>query len=352
MSRYLSGRYQSLEAYVPGEQPRDMRYIKLNTNESPYPPAPGVVEAAAAEAARLQLYNDPTCAALRDALAGRYGVTRENVYVANGSDDILYFAFMAFGADGARFADITYGFYKVYCELLGVPYTLVPLKDDFTLDPADYLAPGGMIAIANPNAPTGLALPIEAVEAVVRANPDHVVLVDEAYVDFGAESALTLAARYDNLLVVRTFSKSRGLAGARLGFAIAQPGLIDDLSRIKFSTNPYDVNRMTQAAGVASLQEDDYNVENCRRIIATRELAARRLAALGFDVLPSKANFLFARSDRIGGEALYLALKARGILVRHFSAPRIADYNRITVGTPQEMDRLIDAISEIIREKA
>lgn len=348
MSRYLSERYQSLEAYVPGEQPRDMRYIKLNTNESPYPPAPGVVEAAAEEAGRLQLYCDPTCTALRDALAGRYGVQRENVYVANGSDDILYFSFMAFGADGARFADITYGFYRVFCELLGVHYTEIPLKGDFSIDPADYTVPGGMIAIANPNAPTGMALPVDAIEAIVRANRDHVVLVDEAYVDFGADSALPLVEKYDNLIVVRTFSKSRGLAGARLGFAIAQPGLIDDLNRIKFSTNPYDVNRMTQAAGVASIKNDDYNLANCRKIVETREATAKRLGEMGFDVLPSRANFLFARSDKIGGEALYLALKRRGILVRHFSAPRIADYNRITVGTPQEMDALINTIGEIL----
>lgn len=348
MSRYLADKYQALEAYVPGEQPRDMRYIKLNTNESPYPPAPGVAEAVAAEAGRLQLYCDPTCAALRDALAARYGVGRENVYVANGSDDILYFAFMAFGADGARFADITYGFYKVYCELLGVPYTLIPLKDDFSIDPADYSAPGGMVAIANPNAPTGMALPRDAIEGIVRANPDHVVLVDEAYVDFGTESCLPLVEKYDNLLVVRTYSKSRSLAGARLGFAIAQPGLIDDLNRVKFSTNPYDVNRMTQAAGIASLENDDYNLENCRRIIKTREATARRLNALGFETLPSRANFLFARSDRIGGEALYLELKKRGILIRHFSAPRIADFNRITIGTPEEMDALIAQIEAIL----
>jgi len=348
MSRFLSERLQPLEAYTPGEQPRDMQYVKLNTNESPYPPAPGVIEAAAEQAGLLQLYCDPAAAALRDALAGRYGVGRENVYVANGSDDILYFAFMAFGGDGAFFPDITYGFYKVFCELLGVRYTQIPLKGDFSVDPADYMNLPGMIAIANPNAPTGLALGRDQIEGVLRANPGHVVLVDEAYVDFGAESCLPLVERYDNLLVVQTFSKSRSMAGARLGFAIGQPALVDDLNRVKFSTNPYDVNRMTQAAGIAALAADAYNMENCRRIVETRQAAAERLRGLGFEVVPSSANFLFARSDRIGGGALYRALKTRGVLVRHFDAPRISDYNRITVGTPRQMDALIDAVTAIL----
>ena len=348
MSRFLTESLRSLEAYTPGEQPRDMQYVKLNTNENPYPPAPGVVEAVAEQAGLLQLYCDPTAAALRDALARRYGVDRESVYVANGSDDILYFAFMAFGGDGAFFPDVTYGFYKVFCELLGVAYTQIPLKGDFSVDPADYAGLPGMIAIANPNAPTGLALGRDVIEGVLRANPDHVVLVDEAYVDFGAESCLPLIDKYDNLLVVQTFSKSRSMAGARLGFAFGQPALIDDLNRVKFSTNPYDVNRMTQAAGVAALASDEYNMENCRRIVETRRATAERLRALGFEVVPSSANFLFARSDRIDGGALYRALKARGVLVRHFDAPRIRDYNRITIGTPKQMDALIDAITAIL----
>ncbi len=350
MSRFLANRYLSLDPYTPGEQPQDMQYVKLNTNESPYPPAPGVAEAAAEEAGRLQLYCDPVAGRLRDALAARYGVKRENVYAANGSDDVLYFAFMAFGGDGAFFPDISYGFYRVFCELLGVKYRQIPLKPDFTIDPADYLNLDGMVAIANPNAPTGLALGRAAIEVILRANPGHVVLVDEAYVDFGAESCLPLVEKYDNLLVVQTFSKSRSMAGARLGFAIGQPALIDDLNRIKFSTNPYDINRMTQAAGIVSLARDEYNMENCRRIIATRDMTAKRLEALGFEVLPSRANFLFARSPKIGGGALYRALKARGVLVRHFDVPRISDFNRITIGTPAQMDALIDAITRILEE--
>ena len=350
MSRYLNARYQSLTPYTPGEQPQDMRYVKLNTNESPYPPAPGVAEAAAEEAGRLQLYCDPTAAKLRDALAARYGVKRANVYVANGSDDILYFAFMAFAGNGAPayFPDISYGFYKVYCELLGVSYTQIPLKRDFSVDPADYMGLDGMIAIANPNAPTGLALSVDSIEAILKWNPHKVVLIDEAYVDFGAQSCLPLVAKYDNLLVVQTFSKSRSMAGARLGFAIASEGLIDDLNRVKFSTNPYDINRMTQAAGIAALAADDYNLDNCKRIMQTREETARALRALGFEVLPSQANFLFARSDKIEGGALYRALKERGVLIRHFDAPRISDYNRITIGKPEEMDVLLEKIGEIL----
>ncbi len=351
MSKYLSDKYQRLEAYTPGEQPRDMRYVKLNTNESPYPPAPGVVEAAAKEAARLQLYSDPVCADLRDALAARYGVKRENVFVSNGSDDILNFAFMAFAGGGvpACFPEISYGFYPVYAALHGIEARPIPLKADFSIDPADYLGLGGFIAIANPNAPTGMALSRDQVEQIVAANPDHVVLIDEAYVDFGAESCLPLVEKYDNLLVVQTFSKSRGLAGARLGFAIAQAGVIADLERIKYSTNPYSVNRMTLAAGIASLQRDDYNADNCRRVMKTREATVARLKEMGFEVLPSLANFVFARKPGVDGEMLYRELKKRGVLVRHFSTPRIRDFLRITIGTDGEMLTLFTKLAEILK---
>ena len=348
MSRFLNEQYLALEPYTPGEQPQDMQYVKLNTNESPYPPSPAVIEAAAREAGRLQLYCDPTAGALRDAIAALHGVKRENVYVANGSDDILYFAFMAFSGNGAYFPDISYGFYKVYCDLIGAKYTQIPLKEDFSIDPADYMGLGGMIAIANPNAPTGRALSRDEIEAIVRANPDRVVLVDEAYVDFGGESCVGLTAKYENLLVVQTFSKSRSMAGARLGFAIAQQGLIDDLMRIKFSTNPYDINRMTQACGAAAIADNAYYMDNCRKIEATREETTARLQAMGFTVIPSKANFIFAKSDRIDGGALYMELKRRGVLVRHFTAERIRDYNRITIGTPEQMDVLIEQIRQIL----
>ena len=349
MSRFLNDWYNRLEVYTPGEQPRDMQYVKLNTNESPYPPAPAVVEAATAEAGRLQLYSDPVCAELRDAIAARYGVKRENVYVSNGSDDILNFAFMAFGGGNrAYFPDISYGFYKVYGDLHGVVYTRVPLKDDFSIDPADYMNRDGMVVLANPNAPTGLALDAEAIEGIVRSNPDHVVLIDEAYVDFGAQSVAPLTAKYDNLLVAQTFSKSRSMTGARLGFAIANEKLIEDLNRIKFCTNPYNVNRMTLAAGVASLANDDYYMANCRKIAETRAAASASLRAMGFEVLPSLANFIFVRTPKMDGGTLYRELKKRGVLVRHFDAPRISDYNRVTIGTPEQMDVLIENIKEIL----
>lgn len=352
MSKYLSEKYQALEAYTPGEQPRDMRYVKLNTNESPYPPAPGVVEAAQKEAARLQLYSDPVCADLRDALAACHGVNRANVFVSNGSDDILNFAFMAFaGGDvPAVFPEISYGFYPVYAALHGIQARPVPLKADFSIDPEDYYGCGGFVAIANPNAPTGMALTRRQIEGIVRTNLGHVVLVDEAYVDFGAESCLPLVEKYENLLVVRTFSKSRSLAGARLGYAIAQEGLVADLERIKYSTNPYSVNRMTLAAGIASLKRDDFNLENCRRVIATREQTVRELSALGFEVLPSQANFVFARRAGIDGGLLYRELKARGVLVRHFDSPLIRDFLRITIGTDAEMAVLLTKIKEILSE--
>ena len=350
MSRYLSEKYQSLVAYTPGEQPRDMRYVKLNTNENPYPPAPGVIEAAAAEAGRLQLYSDPVCADLRDALAARYGVKRANVFVTNGSDDILNFAFMAFAGNGvpAYYPDISYGFYKVFADLHGVEKREIPLKADFSVDPADYMNLDGFIAIANPNAPTGMALGRDQAERIVQSNPDHVVLIDEAYVDFGAESCAELTREYDNLLVVMTFSKSRSMAGARLGFAIASEGLIADLDRIRYSTNPYNVNRMTLAAGIAALAADDYNMENCRRVMATRESSVERLEGMGFQVLPSQANFVFARRPGTDGGELYRALKSRGVLVRHFDAPRISDFLRITIGTPEEMGILFEALQEIL----
>ena len=351
MSRYLNGRYQAMEAYTPGEQPRDMRYVKLNTNENPYPPAPGVIEAVAAQASLLQLYPDPVCADLRDALAARYGVRRENVFVSNSSDDILNFAFMAYAGGGRRAycPDISYGFYPVYARLHGAEYREIPLKEDFSVDPADYMNLNGFIAIANPNAPTGIALSAAQVEGIVQANPDQAVLIDEAYVDFGAESCLPLTAKYDNLLVVQTFSKSRSMAGARLGYAIGDAALIADLERVKYSTNPYSVNRMTLAAGLATLAADGYCMENCRRVIETREAYVPKLKALGFELLPSLANFVFARHPGIEGGELYRQLKARGVLVRHFTVPRISDYLRITIGTPEQMDVLLEKTREILK---
>ena len=351
MSQYFSDRYASLTPYTPGEQPKDMQYVKLNTNESPFPPSPGVARAVAEQCGKLQLYSDPESTVLRTALAEVYGVRPDQVIVTNGSDEVLNFAFMAF-ADRLLFPDITYGFYPVFAQLNGIPYEEVPLKEDFSIDYKDYVNQSKTIVIANPNAPTGLSLSLDQIEEIVASNPDHVVIIDEAYVDFGGETAIPLVEKYDNLLVTQTFSKSRSMAGARLGFGIGSEALIADLNTIRYSTNPYNVNRMTEFAGAAALAENDYYMENCRTIMDNREWTARELEALGFEVLPSKANFLFAKSDQIGGEDLYLALKGRGILVRHFTKDRIRDYNRITIGTRDQMQTLIAAITDILKERA
>jgi len=350
MSRYLRARYQTLARYVPGEQPQDRSYIKLNTNELPYPPSPEVIASIGKrEMADLRLYSDPECKLLRQKLADRYGVTTDQIYLSNGSDDILNFAFMAYASDGGRVAypDITYGFYQVYADLYRSDALVIPLKDDFSVDVKDYCALDRMIVLANPNAPTGLALSLNDIQSIVSSNPNHVVLIDEAYVDFGAESCLPLLRTYDNLLIVRTYSKSRALAGARLGFAIGSPTMIDDLNRIKYVTNPYNVNRLTLLAGAAAIDSDDYFMNNCLRIIKTREKTAGELHSLGFEVVPSKANFLFVKHPHFDGKELYLALKERGILVRHFTSPRISQYNRITVGSEAEMDSLVSVLRDI-----
>lgn len=353
MSRFMNEKYAGLEAYTPGEQPRDQQYIKLNTNESPFPPSPGVLSAVnAAELEKLRLYCDPACTELRAKLAELYGVKPENVYLANGSDDILNFAFMAFGGDGVVYPAISYGFYSVFAALHGVEAEEIPLEADFGIDAEKYCGRNKLVVIANPNAPTGLSISLDDVERLLRRNPDHVVLIDEAYVDFGGESCLPLLKRYDNLLVVQTFSKSRSLAGARLGFAFGSEAVIADLEKIKYSTNPYNVNRLTQIAGIAALEQDEYYKENCRRIMENRRYTADALKALGFTVLDSKANFVFAKSERIDGEALYLELKRRGVLVRHFSREEICQFNRITIGSREEMERFIETVSEILEEIA
>lgn len=350
MSRYLKELYKSLEVYTPGEQPKDAVYIKLNTNESPFPPAPEVVEALKKEdVENLRLYSDPTLSALKTKLAELYGVKSENIFLSNGSDDILNFAFMAFGHKGAIFPDITYGFYPVFAELHAVDYEEIPLKDDFTIDYKDYLNKDKLIVIANPNAPTGDMRPLCEIEEIIKSNPDSVVVVDEAYVDFGGDSAYKLTEKYENLLTVRTFSKSRSMAGARLGYAIGAKELIDDLMRIKFSTNPYNINRLTTTLGEATVDAESYYMEKCREIIKVREYTAEKLTELGFEVLPSKANFLFAKHHCLDGAKYYEELKNRHILVRHFTKERICQYNRITIGTKAQMDALIDATKEILK---
>ncbi|MBQ1183016.1 MAG: histidinol-phosphate transaminase [Clostridia bacterium] len=352
MSRFLKSQYSSLEVYTPGEQPRDKQYIKLNTNESPFPPSDAVVKAVSADEVRdLRLYSDPECKALKTALAELYEVTPQNIYLSNGSDDILNFSFMAFSEKGVIFPEISYGFYKVFAELHNVQYTSIPLKEDFSIDINDYNANGKLIVIANPNAPTGLILSVTQIEAILKANPDSVVLIDEAYIDFGGESSYKLTKKYKNLLTVGTFSKSRSMAGARLGFAIADQELIADLERIKYSTNPYNINRLTLIAGTAAINDNGYYMDNCKKIIENREYTTTELKKLGFFVLPSKANFVFAKSDKIGGEELYLKLKANGILVRHFNNEKIKDFNRITIGSKSEMEKFIEVTAKILEGK-
>ncbi len=350
MSRFFSDKFATLEPYVPGEQPRDQQYIKLNTNENAFPPHPAVAEAARTAAESLHLYPDPECRELREALAKRLGTDPDELLITNGSDEILFFAFMAF-CDRyipAVFPDITYGFYPVYAQVSQIPYREIPLQENLTIRTRDYFQAASTIFIANPNAPTGIALRREEIEEILQANPYNVVVVDEAYVDFGAESCIPLIREYDNLLVTQTFSKGRSMAGGRIGFGAGNPELIRDLNTIKYSTNPYNIDRMTMAAGIASLEHDEYNQENCRTIAETRDWAAAELEKLGFDVTPSKANFLFARHPDISGEDLYLKLKERGILIRHFRTERIRNYNRISVGTRKQMEQLIRTTGKIL----
>jgi histidinol-phosphate aminotransferase len=350
MSGFFSERYRDLRPYVPGEQPLDRSYIKLNTNESPFPPSPLAQMMARREAGDLQLYSDPDCRALCAVAAEKLGCGKDGIIFTNGSDEILFFAFAAFcGPDRpAVFPDITYGFYPVFAQLSRVPYRTVPLNGDLSVPVDSLCGCGGTVFLANPNAPTGIALPLRDVERIVASNPGTVVVVDEAYVDFGAESAAGLIERYPNLLVTQTFSKSRSLAGGRLGFGLACPELIADLQAVRFSMNPYNVNRMTMAAGIGALCDEAYFRECTEKIVAVRRSSAERLRALGFELTDSSANFLFVRHPSVGGEELCLRLREAGILVRHFDVPRIKDWNRITVGSGEQMDALIAALEVIL----
>ena len=350
MSRFFSPTLSSLEPYTPGEQPQDRSYVKLNTNESPYPPAPAVLEAIQKETGRLQLYPDPACAALRQKAAAYYGLEPDQIMAGNGSDENLFFALRAFCDENhpLAHADITYGCYAVWCGLLHIPEDIIPLEADFSLDPIQYHGRKETIVIANPNAPTGLALPPEAIGAIADANPDNVVIVDEAYVDFGAQSCVPLIASHDNLLVVQTFSKSRQMAGARLGLTMGNRELIADMERVRSSLNPYNINRMTLAAGIAALESTGYFNETRHQIMETRAWTAGELARRGFELTHSQTNFLFARTDRMEGGTLYQALRDKGVLVRHFSAPRISDWLRITVGTMEQMETLLNKLDEIL----
>ncbi len=354
MSRFFSDKYKDLEPYTPGEQLNDQKYIKLNTNENPYPPLPEVAEAVRKASEKLYLYSDTECVELRKNLAERLNVSPDELLMTNGSDEILNYAFMAFcdKHTPAYFADVTYGFYPVFADINQVPYEEIPLKEDLTIDITDYYQKAGTIFIANPNAPTAIALRRSEIEEILKQNLYNVVVVDEAYVDFGAESCVPLIKEYDNLLVTQTFSKSRSMAGARLGMGIGNPELIRDLNAVKYSLNPYNVNSLTSAAGVASLKLDEYNMKNCEIIMETRSRTERALRELGFEMTTSQTNFLFVRHPAISGEDLYLELKKRGILIRHFKKERIKDYNRITIGTPEQMETVVATIKQVLEGKA
>ena len=352
MSRFLSERYSKIEPYTPGEQPKMTNLIKLNTNESPFPPSPNVVKALnEAEISKLNLYSDPDTKEVTDAVAKVMGVNSNQVLMGNGSDEILAFAFQAFCDKEHQpcFADITYGFYPVFCELYGLEPEIIPLKDDLSIDFNDYIGKNKPIFIANPNAPTGLALSLDKIEKILQSNKDTIVLIDEAYVDFGAESAVSLIDKYENLIVSRTFSKSRNLAGARIGFAVSNPELIADMCKMKFSFNPYNLNRLSIIAGKESVLDTEYCNKCIKEIISTREYTVKELTKRGFTIPDSKANFIFAKHSTLSGDEYFTKLRQRSIIVRHFGKEKIKDYVRITIGSREQMDALINATDEILK---
>ncbi len=355
MSRFWSQVVRDLTPYVPGEQPKIANLIKLNTNENPYPPSPRALAAIQAElgddAARLRLYPDPNADLLKQAIARTHGVASGQIFLGNGSDEVLAHVFMALlkHEQPILFPDITYSFYPVYCGLYGIDYRTVPLAADFGIDPADYSGqPNGGIIFPNPNAPTGRLLALDAIEQIVAANPDSVVVVDEAYIDFGGKSAISLVDRHDNLLVIHTLSKSRSLAGLRVGFAIGHPALIEALERVKNSFNSYPLDRLAIVGAVAAMEDEAWFAACCQKVIATREALSADLAGQGFEVLPSAANFIFARHPQHDAGELARALRERSIIVRHFKLPRIDQFLRISIGTDAECRALTDALRAIL----
>lgn len=352
MSCFFSKKYSMLTPYTPGEQPQNMQYVKLNTNESPFTPSPKAIEFSTKAAENLQLYSDPECKELVNIAAGVFGIERDEIIFTNGSDEVLNFAFMAFCDDThpAVFPDITYGFYKVFAQLNGVPYTEIPLKEDFTVSTDDYKGVNKTVFIANPNAPTGILIDASEIEKIVKSNPQNVVVIDEAYIDFGGQSVIPLIKKYDNLLVVGTFSKSRSLAGGRLGFGIGCKSIIEDLNTIKYSTNPYNINRMTAAAGVGTLLDSSYTKACCTEVMRVREWTMAQLRKLGFSMTDSKANFIFAKHPLADGNQIYLKLKEKGVLIRHFNTSRLCQYNRITVGSREQMEVFIEKLTQVLEE--
>ncbi|MEE8056925.1 MAG: histidinol-phosphate transaminase [Pseudomonadales bacterium] len=350
-SKYWSNLVQQLDPYVPGEQPKVLNLIKLNTNENPYPPSSKVLDALSEDKLDLlRFYPDPNSTSLKKALAKNCGVSEQNVFVGNGSDEVLALAFMTFfkQPEPLLFADITYSFYPVYCNLYAIDSVQLPLKDDFSINLDDYARPNGGIIFPNPNAPTGIGLPLQNIEALLKTNTESVVIVDEAYIDFGGDSAVALIEHYPNLLVVQTLSKSRSLAGLRVGFAVGNAALIEGLNRVKNSFNSYPIDCIAEVAAVAALEDVDYFNQCRQKIITTRDRTMVQLQALGFEVLPSQANFIFAKPVKIDAADLFAQLRENNILVRYFPKPRIDQYLRITIGTDDEMKVLLDTLKTIL----
>ena len=351
MSEFFSDCLNGLVPYVPGEQPRDKKYIKLNTNESPFAPSPKVIEAIdKGQVSDLRLYSDPTADMLVGAIADYYSVDKDNVVTSNGSDEILAFIFRAFcgKSKGIVFPNVTYGFYKVFAQLFNIDYREIPLKKDFSIDVSDYEKISDNVIIANPNAQTGVFLSVENVENLIKQNPERIVVVDEAYVDFGGQTVIPLVKKYKNLIVVQTFSKSRSLAGARVGFCVCDKALADDIKTVKFSFNPYNLNRLSIVAATEAIKDKDYFVKTTSQIIENRKFTEKELDKLGFETVSSTANFLLTRPKGISAKQLYLALKQKGVLVRYFDNSLISDYVRITVGSREQMEILIQKTKEVL----
>jgi histidinol-phosphate aminotransferase len=351
MSRFWTDLAARLTPYVPGEQPRGKKLVKLNTNENPYGPSPRVLEVIAATTGdSLRRYPDPDSSALKMAFAERAGLAPENIFLGNGSDEVLAHTFQALlkHREPLLFPDISYSFYPVWCELYGVPHQAVPLADDFSIDVCAYPAKNGGILIPNPNAPTGVLLGLDQVKELLQANPDSVVVIDEAYIDFGGESATALIADHDNLLVIQTLSKSRSLAGLRVGVAFGHANLIEGLVRVKDSFNSYPLDVVAQRATLASLEDEQWFLECCQRVIATRERTTAQLTQRGFEVLPSAANFVFARHASRPAAEIFASLREREVIVRYFNKPRISEFLRISIGTDEEMDALQSALDDIL----
>ncbi len=352
MSRFLREKYRSMEPYTPGEQPQMKDLIKLNTNENPYPPSPEVIKAIVdGDTEDLLRYPDPEATELIKAACEYYGVAPQNVAVGNGSDEILAFVYMAFG-EKIFFPAISYGFYPVFADTFMCECEAIPLTDDLRIDPDDYKGLDGTIVLANPNAPTGMILEPEEIEDIIKTNPGNLVVIDEAYADFGTETSIPLIEKYDNVLIVQTLSKSRSLAGMRIGIAIGPEAVIEDINKMKFSFNPYNLDRLAIMAGAAAFRDTEYFGKTRAAVIATRERFTEKMRGLGFEVLPSKANFVFCRSDLIDGTEYFNELRKRAVVVRHWDKDLIRDYVRITIGRDEDMDRLIEVTEEILCEKA